>query len=67
MAVNQSNTDTVQGLLAEENCEVNGVLDMALIRDNTQMAAILQNNMSQVFRMQLESRLLDLPMFIDTK
>eukprot|EP00978_Attheya_sp_CCMP212_P022301 scaffold66326_cov57-Attheya_sp.AAC.4 len=45
MAVNENDTETVHLLLlAEETCKVDGVLDKALIRDKTEVAAILQNN-----------------------
>eukprot|EP00978_Attheya_sp_CCMP212_P039921 scaffold212549_cov45-Attheya_sp.AAC.3 len=44
MAVNENDTETVQQLLAEETCRVDGVLDKALIRDKTEIAAILQND-----------------------
>jgi len=44
MAVNQNDTETVQRLLAEETCTVYEALDSALIRDNTEIAAILQND-----------------------
>jgi hypothetical protein len=44
MAVNENDTETVHLLLAEETCKVDGVLDKALIRDKTEVAAILQND-----------------------
>eukprot|EP00978_Attheya_sp_CCMP212_P044732 scaffold320263_cov76-Attheya_sp.AAC.1 len=44
MAVKQNDTETVQRLLAKKTCSVDGVLDRALIRDNTEMVAILQND-----------------------
>eukprot|EP00978_Attheya_sp_CCMP212_P019472 scaffold54558_cov32-Attheya_sp.AAC.1 len=44
MAVNQNDTETVQRLLAKKTCSVDGVLDRALISDNSEMAAILQND-----------------------
>eukprot|EP00978_Attheya_sp_CCMP212_P021761 scaffold63984_cov57-Attheya_sp.AAC.1 len=48
MAVNENDTETVQRLLAEETCRVDGVLDgvldKALIRDKTEVADILQND-----------------------